>query len=1033
MKIHKKLGFCLGLLTLLTVLGLFLPTKASAVGATQNDAAACSNNLQFVSVAEIDCTFTPEGNTASETVKFIDSQPDDSDVLVSTNPAHKLNYAWKADMPFCDRGNTPGAGLFHDGPYYIQGITVLDIGHRSLQVGDAGNPLKVRVVLGYSTPGGSSCSPYGDGADGTADVGLTGTATAGVVNLLQFGGSGSVVSSLDLVKKGKLADKSYPLSKYQASGSGSSNIFVYTSGYTAKAAKCAGDIVIASVNGGSVAAKRYLLNAANDVDKLDSSYGDLKKFLADTTYGTTGCGVDSGATNFGGIGGSGFAILGTPPKSTSIIPCDSATDPTCTPAGGGGGGGTGSDASCAEHSGGWALAWAACPLLTGAGDFTNHLLNGFEGLLSFTIPPNPTGDNGLAQVKQSWTIFRTLASALLVVVLLIVVISQAIGGTFLDAYSVRKMLPRIVIAVIAMQLSWVLLVWIVELVDHLGKGIADLMYQPFHGSSQMNLGALLDHASIDAVQQGVINWVAILGGLVLGVAALPALLVVLLTAGLGLLVGFVTLVLRKLIIIIALIFVPVALIFWVLPGSGTQKLWKIWFDNFTKALLMFPLVVMVVAGGRILAYIAGTQGEGTFLNLLIVFVGFFGPLFILPKVFKWGGSAMQFTGNMVTKATKPIGEKGGAGLKGMGERWQGNRAKKYNTTTTGVKGFLGRGVRRVQSGHMIPLSERSRRLAIASGNKWADERNEEALALVSRTQEKAIDGYDSYDVDGDGNFLVRKKNAAGQYLDAANNVVGRDDAAILQVLGKDKQSRKQATFEHMTGVEASKQALIDIAGNDGKSVTAKRAAQAAVKQLIDTHSEIELQKSRIQGGKNQGRRVNEVGMWREAITSSPPHYSTINGSRPDMAPDLEESAQEAATRRLQRAGIIPAGRELKYETAKASERREIDVEKARIAIERLTPEQAAQVHYGFYDDIAHVGAEAAIHPQTGLQITDAAGNPMNISQLLAQRLFDFNNSPGTVGRSAVGSLYGGKQEHVDRALANAVHPTTGAPLTLDTL
>ncbi len=685
--------------------------------------------------------------------------------------------------------------------------------------------------------------------------------------------------------------------------------------------------------------------------------------------------------------------------------------------------------SCAD--GAFGLAWLACPLLIAAQDFTNKLTDLFESLLSYTIPPNPTGDGGMAQVKQSWAIFRTLASGLLVVVLLIVVISQAIGGTFLDAYSVRKMLPKIVIAVIAMQLSWVLVVWIVELTDHLGKGIADLMYQPFHGASQMSLGALLDHAHIGTGQQAAINWVGIMGGLVLGTAALPSMLVLLVSAAVGLLVGFVALILRKLVIIITLIFVPVALILWILPGNGTQKLWKMWLDNFTKALLMFPLVVMLVAGGRILAYIAGTQGQGTFLNLLIVMVGFFGPLFIIPKAYKWGGSAMQLAGGAVASIGKPVNEKLGAGAKGIGERWQGEKAKKYDPNAK----WQSRGLRRIQSGHIIPpvpglkgAAERSRRLTIAKGDKWATERNEEAAALVGRTQEKALAGYDSHDVDADGNYLIRRKNAAGQYTNAAGTVVGRNDASnILQVLGNDKESRRLASFEHMTGVEAGKQALIDIAGNDGKSETAKRAAQAAVKQLIDTHSEIELQKSRIVGGANQGRRVNETSMWRDTITNSPPHYGAINGSRPDLAPDLEESAQSAATRRLRATGIIPPGRVLQYESASAAERREIDVEKARIAIERLTPEQVSQAHYGLYDDIGIVGNEAAIDPKTLAPVLDAAGNPMNISQLLAQRLIDFKHAPGPVGPSAIGSLHGGKQEHVDAALRAAGYTLNTLP------
>ena len=698
-----------------------------------------------------------------------------------------------------------------------------------------------------------------------------------------------------------------------------------------------------------------------------------------------------------------------------------------SPGDSGDGGVTGTDDAC--YSSGWQLSWIACPVITAAQTAANSMYGFVEDQLKFTVlqycpptssNPNPDCADSLGEqhnsVHSAWNNIRILVSSLVVILLLVMVIAQAIGSGPLDAYTVRKMLPRLVAGVILIQVSWPVFSWVVNTVDHLGVGLADIMYAPFGGSKALDLNTIMQPFT-NSVAGGAkviaFNYASIGALAIFGVASPFVVLGLILTVMVAIFVGFLTLLFRKILIILALIFVPVALISWMMPNDGLRKYWKLWWDNFIKALMMFPLIIAIIAGGRIFAKIG--SGGHDFVGFFIVLVGFFGPLFILPKTFKWGGTLMQTAGSGITSASQKGLKKPLESLKGFNERYQGKHGKEYNPLANrGTRAF-----RRIQSGHFLP-TERSRRLTVAAGNKWADERNDEAMAYATRTQEKALAGYDNHDVDADGNFLVRRKNADGQYLDAAGNVVKRDDASnILQVLGKDKQFKKQATFEHMTGVEAGKQALIDIAGNDGGSVTAKRAAQAAVKQLIDTHSEIELQKSRILGGANQGRRVNEVYMWRDTITNSPPHYSAINNSRPDLAPDLEESAQEAASRRL--------GREVKYETASAADRHQIDVEKSRIAIERLTPEQAAQAHYGFYRDIGRVGAEPAIDPRTNAPILDAAGNPMNISQLLAQRLIDFNNSPGTVGRSAVGSLHGGKQEHVDAALLASGHDLEHLP------
>jgi len=667
--------------------------------------------------------------------------------------------------------------------------------------------------------------------------------------------------------------------------------------------------------------------------------------------------------------------------------------------------------TCELSSNGFSLAWLMCPLLLAGEEISNNLINAFENELSFNVSQGLGNKDSQTSVEKTWSLFKNIATAILVILMLLMVFSQAISAGPFDAYTVRKMLPRLVIVAIAIQLSWPLVSFIIDTFDDIGRGIANIMYFSFGGADALSLGHILNNANIGTATAATISWVGLVGTIGLGIAALPALLLLVVTTSAAIITAVITLVLRKIIIILLLMLAPIALLAYVLPG--TQRYWKLWLDNLIKILAMFPLVVALVAAGRIFAFIVGTQDNTQFLNFIFICVGFFGPLFFLPKTFKWGGQLMSVTANGVASATNRfMGKESalGKGFQGYGERKQGEKAKAYNPLDPMWK----RGLRRVQSGHAIPFSERSRRLTIASGNKWADERNDEASAYVGRTQEKALDGYNIYDIDDDGNYLQLSKNAAGQYLDAAGNITNKQGA---QVLARGV-TKEQATFKRATGVEAGKQALIDIAGNSGGSVTDKRAAQAAQKLLIDTHSEIEFQNAQIQGGANQGRRVNEVESWKGNITSSPPHYSTVNGSRPDFAPDLLESAEAAASRRL--------GRQVTYQTASAADRRQIDVEKSRIAIERLTPEQVGQVHYGFYDDIGKIGAEAAID-RTGAPILDpTTGMPMNISQMLANRLSDFKNSGTTIGVNAVGALRGGKQDHVDAALR-------AAGVTLDTL
>jgi hypothetical protein len=59
-------------------------------------------------------------------------------------------------------------------------------------------------------------------------------------------------------------------------------------------------------------------------------------------------------------------------------------------------------------------------------------------------------------------------------------------------------------------------------------------------------------------------------------------------------------------------------------------------------------------------------------------VGYFGPLFLLPKTYRWGGGIMstagQYIGSFGERTQKALDQP----LRGIGERWQGDKANKYD-------------------------------------------------------------------------------------------------------------------------------------------------------------------------------------------------------------------------------------------------------------------------------------------------------------------------------------------------------------------
>ncbi len=307
-----------------------------------------------------------------------------------------------------------------------------------------------------------------------------------------------------------------------------------------------------------------------------------------------------------------------------------------------------SGTSC-ESASATSFEWLFCPILRLFDSMANTFNGIIENLLDFNTSTylNP-------QIKSSWNIMKTISSAVLVIIMLVAVISQAVGGGPVDAYTLRKILPRLVIAVILIQISWIMLVWFIDLADAIGHGVRDFISAPFGGWQNLDLAHLI--APLGG--KGTLTVAAIFTSLVVAVAFSGLTIAGVGLLGLGViltdLLAFVFLVLRQVFIVLAVILFPIAIIAWILPG--TQRYWKFWSDNFIKLLLLFPLIMALIYGGRIFAYIFIAANASTIIGVFVLFIGFFGPYWFLPKAFKWGGSLYSAAATGAFNATKNIRE-----------------------------------------------------------------------------------------------------------------------------------------------------------------------------------------------------------------------------------------------------------------------------------------------------------------------------------------------------------------------------------------
>jgi hypothetical protein len=723
MKTFKKISWALGLLSVVAVVAVFSFGSRQALAASppdQQGAQNCTKTLQFVDIAHIKC------DTGTESIIFTDVNPTDSTKSYSASVSSSGALCQKNDDVIdLDLWNSGG----------------------NFNLTDAGSTVYASPLIYYITSGKSGCTAL------SSNPNKFQVKNSGNIAILLKGGSDSA-SSLDGVSQGKsLSGLNYTRYNQGASDSSGGDA-LYGSGLDLSS--CSGSILAVSSSGST--AKEFRVSGGG------SSFNNFPEL--DSLPSNTSCGVDR--ADFGLDNSStprGFKIspavsnisssqIGNKCDPTKSAPSgyncscirDEGSGETCTLVSSGATppqGGSDNTSNTCESNFNSAFSWIVCPMLSFADSAIGFFYNQVENQLCFNTGGSSTAgsfscgaakDTSLADgVKEAWSIFKNIASAMLVIVMLVMVISQAIGGGPFDAYTVRKMLPKLVAAVIIMQLSWILLKFAIDLSNDAGATIGNLMMAPFGGPDHMSLGAMLGRAIDTAtgsqpgntIDLGQTTFVLLSGIAAIGIFvwAIPALPLMAMYIFVGAFIAFFTLVLRKLLIIMLVILAPLAFIAWLLPG--TEKYWKLWSDNFSKLLIMFPMIMAMLSAGRIFAYITSLSGNAStmfhphlavahvgflpipyvasatgFVNIVIVLVAFFAPYFLLPKTYSWGGQLMGQVGKAVENATSKGTEPAKKFLKTREESYRHERQRKSQERFKNDQGFS---LRRPQSLWQRPI------------------------------------------------------------------------------------------------------------------------------------------------------------------------------------------------------------------------------------------------------------------------------------------------------------------------------------------
>ncbi len=503
-------------------------------------------------------------------------------------------------------------------------------------------------------------------------------------------------------------------------------------------------------------------------------------------------------------------------KSTDTVNIDPASLANANKPPGANPSGQNEEDTCESHG---VMAWLMCPVIELLDGTFNWLDTQIQALLeinqdAYTSP----------KLREAWGAMRNIAYIILVPMMLVMVIGTALGIELFSAYTVKKAMPRMVAAVIFMTLSWQICTFIIGFFNVVGAGALGLMTAPFGAALQgdVTLSRLFEVSYGGSVGQfaGIgaflllINNISGLMGIIMSYLGLAVLVMI---------ITFLVLTLRQMFVLALLVVSPLAILAWIFPGN--DKLWKSWWGLFSKLLMMFPLIMVLIGVGRVFAFIIGnTPGgtlQGSLLNPILKIVAYTIPYALIPLTFKFAGGVFATVTGMVNDRSKGVFDRMGKKRQQKYERtgrqvlqkradWQNRLQTAASQNRPGARGAmqsfalgkLSRGV----GGYNVMAADSARRAAVQKelNDQINTGRDDEIRGLtVNKAAATLQNGLMRLHTNPDGTETRQYKTLGGAWVSEAAVDDGYrrwGDDSYAQQTALSYEMRKAATDEEVQGI-----------------------------------------------------------------------------------------------------------------------------------------------------------------------------------------------------------------------------------------
>ena len=496
--------------------------------------------------------------------------------------------------------------------------------------------------------------------------------------------------------------------------------------------------------------------------------------------------------------------------------------------------------------------WILCPLIQFAGnamaDLYGSVAKDFLTIESSLLQTGGNNENSGSGTYQAWSQFVGFGNIILIIFLLVIIFSQ-VTGVGIDNYGIKKALPKIIIAAVLINASFIICQLMVDLSNIIGGSLEDLLTGM--GEKLIANASQLEGATYSGggAFRAILDLTMILAGAgaVLGVVnafATGGFLGLLIPLVIGLLIGLISILffftllgIRKAAVVTLVAVSPIAFACYMLPNMKRQVFDR-WFSIFKTMLIVYPICGLVIGGSNLASGIlilnAPKLDNNGFLYYFIIMLLMVVPYLFLPSLIK---KSMGVLGNLTQRASgamRGLTRKGGdrasrwnkerpanqqrvaARNERRQQRWAERTSNRYKNGTGRGLGRIG-AVKRRRDARLDAAIQAMQQQADVDAMRQARVENRASFidgsaakaALEAEKAKGEIKNYTDADfVAGTGFYnnqqVIDARRRGERYADAMAQEAYKKRLAAT----RDKEEKEDANYSTQTALAATKQANI---------------------------------------------------------------------------------------------------------------------------------------------------------------------------------------------------------------------------------